>query len=59
MPNFDFDAYNHDQVEQVDNVGSEAEESNEVVAPAMVVNNTASSNGTSTVADASEEVDKW
>ena len=55
MPNFDFDAYNHDQVQE-----HEATEDNstnhttEVEAIEKI-----SSNGTGPVGDAGEEVDKW
>jgi hypothetical protein len=62
MPNFDFDAYNHDQVE-----GNAENDIDEVVeapvvyqatsAPAATI--TASSNGAGAAADAGEEVDKW
>lgn len=53
MPNFDFDAYNHDQVAEteVEEVASEA--------PAIAINASASTNGAGSAADASEEVDKW
>ena len=55
MPNFDFDAYNHDQVAEaeVEDVAAPAE------APALAAHTTASSNGAGSAADASEEVDKW
>jgi hypothetical protein len=59
MPNFDFDAYNHDQVEvaenDIDEVAAEAPTYQASSAPAA----TASSNGTGSAADAGEEVDKW
>jgi hypothetical protein len=59
MPNFDFDAYNHDQVEvaenDIDEVAAEAPAYQASSAPAA----TASSNGTGSAADAGEEVDKW
>ena len=63
MPNFDFDAYNHDQVAETDveEVAGEVGEV-EVEAPAALqINSSApSSNGAgSSVADAGEEVDKW
>jgi uncharacterized protein DUF3276 len=61
MPNFDFDAYNHDQVAEteVEDGGGEIE-----AAPALQISSSApipapSSNGAGTVADAGEEVDKW
>lgn len=60
MPNFDFDAYNHDQVAETE---SESEVDEVAEAPAMqqVISAvpTPSSNGTGSVADAGEEVDKW
>jgi len=55
MPNFDFDAYNHDQVADNDteDIGAEA--------PALspVSSAAASNNGAGSAADAGEEVDKW
>ena len=59
MPNFDFDAYNHDQVEvadtDIDDVAAEAP-----VAPVLQqVVSSPSSNGAGSTADAGEEVDKW
>ena len=55
MPNFDFDAYNHDQVEvadaDIDDVAAEA--------PALTPVSTPSGNGAGSAADAGEEVDKW
>ncbi|MCS3798839.1 DUF3276 family protein [Niastella sp. OAS944] len=56
MPNFDFDAYNHDQVadNDIDEV-AEAPVYQASSAPAA----TASSNGAGSAADAGEEVDKW
>jgi hypothetical protein len=64
MPNFDFDAYNHDQVSENAEVAEVAEvaEIDEVAsapAPALAINASASSNGAGSAADASEEVDKW
>ena len=61
MPDFDFDAYNHDQVEGAENDGEYVAESAPVtaapVAAAAVVSSIpASSNGS---AGADEEVDKW
>lgn len=59
MPNFDFDAYNHDQVEgNADNDIDEVAEAPAYQASAAPVV-TASSNGAGTAADAGEEVDKW
>lgn len=58
MPNFDFDAYNHDQVTE-----NEAEGEDGIVdaAPVVAQHNTTSAptNGIGTVADAGDEVDKW
>ena len=57
MPNFDFDAYNHDQVAE-----TEIEDAGETVSsssPSLTINSNASSNGAGTVADAGDEVDKW
>lgn len=61
MPNFDFDAYNHDQDQAEGDVDEVAEMGEDIVvntapAPAPVV---AASAATTTVADAGEEVDKW
>jgi hypothetical protein len=65
MPNFDFDAYNHDQVEgaaenDIDEV-AEAPVYQATSAPVVTVAATAaaSSNGSGSAADAGEEVDKW
>ena len=55
MPNFDFDAYNHDQVEQV----AETEVDEVAEAPAVQSNSTPSGNGLGSAADAGDEVDKW
>jgi hypothetical protein len=52
MPNFDFDAYNHDQV-------AETEVEDAAEAPALEINSNASNNGAGSAADASDEVDKW
>lgn len=57
MPNFDFDAYNHDQVAEGEDVAVDSDVAEEVIAVTATV--TPSSNGTTTVADAGEEVDKW
>lgn len=55
MPNFDFDAYNHDQPAE-----SEVEETAaEASALEVEVNASAPSNGAGSAADAGEEVDKW
>lgn len=51
MPNFDFDAYNHDQVAE-----TEVEDAGE--GSALEINSSAPSNGAGSAADA-EEVDKW
>jgi hypothetical protein len=66
MPNFDFDAYNHDQVEQdqVEVADADIDEVAEVPTAATVpaftpVSTVASNNGSGSVADAGEEVDKW
>lgn len=65
MPNFDFDAYNHDQVEVSDNDIDEVADAPAyqaaTTAPVVVAaaTTTVSSNGTGSAADASEEVDKW
>ena len=69
MPNFDFDAYNHDQVE-VAETDTDIDDAAEVpatataavveaTAPVLTPVSTASNNGAGSVADASEEVDKW
>jgi hypothetical protein len=56
MPNFDFDAYNHDQVAEteVDEVAAA-----ETEAPVIQSNSTPSGNGLGSAADAGDEVDKW
>jgi hypothetical protein len=60
MPNFDFDAYNHDQVAETAEVAEvEVEDVAAAETPALVINASASSNGAGSAADASEEVDKW
>ena len=71
MPNFDFDAYNHDQVAETESE-TEVDEIAEAPTPALQINSvasttvttvttaaTSSSNGAGSSADASEEVDKW
>jgi len=66
MPDFDFDAYNHDQQDQQVPVENESEETVSVVSAApvagpviidaVVSNNGVSSNG---ISSSDEEVDKW
>ncbi len=58
MPNFDFDAYNHDQVEVAENDIDEVAEAPVYQASAPAAT-TASGNGAGSAADAGEEVDKW
>ena len=58
MPNFEFDAYNHDQVAEAAE-GAEVDDVAAAETPARAVNASASSNGAGSAADASEEVDKW
>jgi hypothetical protein len=55
MPDFDFDAYNHDEVE-MENDGEEV--TAEIDAIPVVVNNT-NNTPAPTAASSSEEVDKW
>ncbi len=60
MPNFDFDAYNHDQVAEGEEIavdGEGAEGVEEVVVVSPVIAAAPATNGT--VADAGDEVDKW
>jgi hypothetical protein len=72
MPNFDFDAYNHDQVENADTdiddvLDAPVATTPTVAAAAAVtsapvieqVSSAVASNGAGSVADAGEEVDKW
>lgn len=67
MPNFDFDAYNHDQVAETESesdVDEVAEAPTPAAAPAPAFQvasavPAASSNGAGSAADAGEEVDKW
>jgi hypothetical protein len=65
MPNFDFDAYNHDQVAETESeseVDEIAEAPTPTPAPALQISSAvpaASSNGAGSAADAGEEVDKW
>ncbi|MFT3823101.1 MAG: DUF3276 family protein [Chitinophagaceae bacterium] len=55
MPNFDFDAYNHDQVaDETDELGNDGAEVETIVA----VNNSVADNSSSS-GSAGEEVDKW
>ncbi|OQP38696.1 DNA-binding protein [Niastella yeongjuensis] len=60
MPNFDFDAYNHDQVADTDM--DDVMDAPAATASAPVVQQVSSaiaSNGAGSSADAGEEVDKW
>ena len=61
MPNFDFDAYNHDQVAEtdIDDVAAEVQVQVQAPAPVLTPVSTASNNGAGSAADAGEEVDKW
>jgi len=67
MPNFDFDAYNHDQVENADtdiddvmDAPASTTAAAATSAPAyQPVSSAAASNGAGSAADAGEEVDKW
>src|SRR6185312_5009567 len=63
MPNFDFDAYNHDQVQEHENADDASTPSNHTNhtnhTPAVEEIEKVSSNGTGSAADAGEEVDKW
>ena len=66
MPNFDFDAYNHDQVADTDNTDIDdvmdapaATSTASAPAPAFQPVSSAASNGAGSAADAGEEVDKW
>src|SRR5687768_8729240 len=56
MPNFDFDAYNHDQVAETEVSEVSAAETE---APVIQSNSTPSGNGLGSAADAGDEVDKW
>ena len=56
MPNFDFDAYNHDQVAETE---VEVEDTTDAPAALQINSSTPSSNGAGSAADAGEEVDKW
>jgi hypothetical protein len=57
MPNFDFDAYNHDQVEAAETDIDDVVEA--PAAPVLQQVSSPSSNGAGSAADAGEEVDKW
>ena len=65
MPDFDFDAYNHDQVAEGEGHenGVESAAIPEVPAPAMEftsnITSNVTSNGAGSTADAGDEVDKW
>jgi hypothetical protein len=60
MPNFDFDAYNHDQVAEGEDTADVAVDVDvEAAEEVIVATATPSSNGTTTAAAASDEVDKW
>ncbi len=56
MPDFDFDAYNHDNLEEVEGLENGDQEVVAVAAAAPVVNNVSS---VPPSAGADEEVDKW
>lgn len=59
MPNFDFDAYNHDQVADTD-IDDVMDAPATSSAPAIQqVSSAVASNGAGSAADAGEEVDKW
>jgi hypothetical protein len=63
MPNFDFDAYNHDQVADTDIddvMDAPAVTATATSTPELQpVSSVAASNGAGSAADAGEEVDKW
>jgi hypothetical protein len=59
MPNFDFDAYNHDQVEVADTDIDDIVDAPAAPALQQVSTAAASNNGAGSAADAGEEVDKW
>lgn len=61
MPNFDFDAYNHDQDNEqgMDGVENEVAEESVDASEAVVVTASAAAPSHSASADAGEEVDKW
>ena len=55
MPNFDFDAYNHDQApDDAEDLGTDGAE-----VETVVVNNSIADNSSSAVNNTDEEVDKW
>ncbi len=55
MPNFDFDAYNHDQApDDAEDLGTDGAE-----VETVVVNNSIADNSSSAVNNTGEEVDKW
>lgn len=59
MPNFDFDAYNHDQVAEGEDVAVDAEGAEEVITVSAAVSAAPTPATNGTVADAGDEVDKW
>ncbi|NII29250.1 PUR family DNA/RNA-binding protein [Pseudoflavitalea sp. X16] len=59
MPNFDFDAYNHDQVAEGEDVAVDTESVEGVEEVIAVVATTVTPSTNGTVADAGDEVDKW
>lgn len=59
MPNFDFDAYNHDQVAEGEDNTDVADVTVDVEAAEEVIVATATPSGNGTTAAASDEVDKW
>ncbi|WP_276482466.1 DUF3276 family protein [Paraflavitalea pollutisoli] len=60
MPNFDFDAYNHDQLEGGEDIGGDAEGVEAAEEVIIAVSSTPAPVAASApVADGGEEVDKW
>lgn len=60
MPNFDFDAYNHDQVAETEvEMDVDVDGTAGAPAPALQSNSSTSGNGIGSAADAGDEVDKW
>ncbi|MDF2188561.1 DUF3276 family protein [Paraflavitalea sp. CAU 1676] len=59
MPNFDFDAYNHDQVEGGEDVGVDVVEADGVEEIVAVSAAAPAPAPAAPVADSGEEVDKW
>jgi len=63
MPNFDFDAYNHDQVEvadaDIDDVNEAPVVSTVAAAPVLQQVSAVTNSSAGSAADAGEEVDKW